>query len=107
MHETSIFRSWAGSLAKILSRTLHCALLTRIQVASTWTDAFDTLLDAYEQIGEHIPLLKQYEAVFQNSSYMQKVLNLIYDDIMEFHQHAVRFFADKGSEIPNHCLWLY
>ena len=68
------------------------------QVASTWTDAFDTLLDAYEQIGEHIPLLQQYQSLFESSPRMQNVLSLMYSDITEFHQRAIRFFADKGKQ---------
>ncbi|KAL9110913.1 MAG: hypothetical protein Q9227_004528 [Pyrenula ochraceoflavens] len=43
-----------------------------LQTASTWTDSFDILLDAYEQIGEEIPLLEQYASTFRNHPDMTK-----------------------------------
>ena len=72
-------------------------------MASAWADAFDELLDAYEQIGEHIPLLQQYQVLFEASPHMQRVLNLIFEDIMEFHAAAIRFFAKKGEVAQIYC----
>ncbi|KAF2474163.1 C2H2 domain-containing protein [Lindgomyces ingoldianus] len=63
--------------------------------ASTLADSFDTLLDAYEQIGECLPLLSEYESLFRQNPYMLQALELIYMDILEFHQHALRFFTGK------------
>lgn len=65
-------------------------------MASTWSDSFDILLDAYEQIGKEIPLLEQYKAVFENDPHMVKVLGFIYKDILEFHKRAIRFFSGRG-----------
>lgn len=67
------------------------------QVANTWAEAFDDLLDAYEQIGEHMPLLQQYQSLFHASPHMQKVLCMMFDDIVDFHTEAVRFFAKNGE----------
>jgi hypothetical protein len=67
------------------------------QIANTWADAFDALLDAYEQIGEHMPILKDYHGVFQGNPDMQRVLGMMFDDIVAFHTEAVRFFS-KNSE---------
>ena len=53
------------------------------------------LLDAYEQIGEHLPLLQEYEALFHHSPHMVQSLELMYMDILEFHQDAMRFFSGK------------
>lgn len=53
-----------------------------LQVASTWAESFDTILDAYQQIGEQIPLLQQYQALFDHSPHMQRVLEMIYTDIL-------------------------
>lgn len=36
-----------------------------LQVASTWSESFDILLDAYERIGKEIPLLEQYKSVLE------------------------------------------
>lgn len=62
------------------------------QVASAYTEAFDSLLDAYQQIGESLPLLSQYQAFFQRNPNMCKVLTLIYNDILEFHKKALKYF---------------
>lgn len=67
------------------------------QVASNWADSFDILLDAYEQIGEQIPLLQQLQSLFEQSPHMRKVLELIYSDILEFHKRAIRFFSHRGE----------
>lgn len=66
------------------------------QTSSAWVESFDKLLDAYEQIGETIPLLIQYEALFKNNPYMPRVLELIYYDILEFHRRALKFFKQRG-----------
>jgi hypothetical protein len=70
-----------------------------LQVASTYTEAFDTLLDAYEEIGQHIPLLQQSAHLFHDNVDMQRVLAFMYEDILEFHQHAVRFFSDSSEYV--------
>ncbi len=62
------------------------------KVASTWARAFDTLLDAYQQLAENIPLLEQYHALFRTTPRMASVLTIIYEDILEFHQTALRVF---------------
>jgi len=48
-------------------------------------------------MGEHLPLLTQYEALFGSSSEMCRVLALIYADILSFHKRAVRLVAGKGD----------
>ena len=73
-------------------------------MASTWSDSFDILLDAYEQIGNEIPLLEQYKSVFENDPHMVKVLGFIYKDILDFHKRAIRFFQGRGrSSWPLYC----
>ncbi|KAF1946974.1 C2H2 domain-containing protein [Clathrospora elynae] len=63
--------------------------------ASTFADSFETLLDAYEQIGEQLPLLSEYESMFHSSPHMINALALMYIDILDFHQQAMKFFAGK------------
>ena len=65
------------------------------QTASAHLDAWDKLLDAYDQIGESLPLLSEYEAIFQDSPHMLHALELMYVDILNFHQQALRFFNGK------------
>jgi len=54
------------------------------------------LLDAYSQMGEHMPLLEKYKEVFGDNEHMMRVLALLYTDILEFHKRAIRFFSGKG-----------
>ena len=83
----------------VLSPLCGIALIASyVQIASTWTDALEILLDAYEQIGEQIPLLQQFHALFKENEHMQRVLALMYSDIIDFHQRAVRMFSD-----PSRC----
>ena len=70
------------------------------KVASSWADAFDTLLDAYQQLAENIPLLEQYHSLFQANPRMASVLAIIYEDILEFHQTALRVFKRQSKTIP-------
>ncbi|KAF1829385.1 C2H2 domain-containing protein [Decorospora gaudefroyi] len=63
--------------------------------ASTFTDSFEILLDAYERIGEQLPLLSEYDSLFHTSPHMIGALELIYIDILEFHQQAMKFFSGR------------
>ena len=70
------------------------------QIASAYAEAFDALLDdAYQQIGESLPLLSQYQALFQRNPSMRKVLALIYNDILEFHKKALKDFRQRSKLI--------
>ncbi len=71
-------------------------ILTSTQVANTFAESFDTLLDAYEQLGENIPLFIQYKQLFHSDSRMNSILALIYEDILEFHQAALRVFQKSS-----------
>jgi len=66
-----------------------------IQTASTLTNTFELILDAYSQIGEHMPLLEQYKSLFGTNSSMTRVLVFIYSDILKFHKKAVRMLRGK------------
>jgi hypothetical protein len=67
-----------------------------MQVASAYAEAFDALLDAYQQIGESIPLLSQYQTLFARNPHMRKVLEMIYADILEFHKKALKYFQQRS-----------
>lgn len=66
-----------------------------LQVASTFTEAFDELLGTYNDISESLPMLAQYESLFQEKGYMGKVLELIYVDILKFHLQAYKYFKQR------------
>lgn len=65
------------------------------QIASNFIEAFDSLLDTYQQVGEQIPLLESYKDLFSNHPHMRSLLVMIYQDIMSFHLTAFRFFRQK------------
>ncbi|CZR51266.1 uncharacterized protein PAC_01141 [Phialocephala subalpina] len=67
-----------------------------VWVAKTCTDSLDSLLNTYEQICETIPQLLQYDKLFKQNPAMQRVLGLIYKDILEFHRRALVVFKRRS-----------
>ncbi|KAJ4407348.1 hypothetical protein N0V91_003932 [Didymella pomorum] len=65
--------------------------------ASAYIDQFETLLDAYEKIGEQIPLLEQYKRLFSKDDQLKGALENMYVDILDFHESALQFFRDKAD----------
>lgn len=63
-----------------------------LQIASTWVESLDILLNAYEEISENIPQLLAYQQLFEKNPHMRRVLELMYGDILEFHRHALKIF---------------
>lgn len=69
-----------------------------LQTACHFSEAFDALMAAYQLIGEHLPLLAQYETQFRNKTHqsqMEKVLSLMFKDILDFHWKAMRYFKQR------------
>ncbi|KAI5820878.1 hypothetical protein BZA77DRAFT_300146 [Pyronema omphalodes] len=75
-----------------------------LQAAGNVLNAFDTILDAYETLGDTIPLLLQYQSLFCQPL-MQKVLGVIFEDILEFHREAVKIFKRQGISILFASMW--
>ncbi|KAF8247263.1 hypothetical protein K440DRAFT_601451 [Wilcoxina mikolae CBS 423.85] len=71
-------------------------------VAFVWV--FDTVLDAYESLGERIPLLEQYQSLFRQPL-MRKVLVLIFEDVLEFHREALKIFKRRAWTVVFTALW--
>lgn len=65
-------------------------------IAKNYADAFNALLEAYLEIGENIPQLSQYQQLFETNPYMQLALASIYEDILEFHKEALRYFRQRS-----------
>jgi hypothetical protein len=78
------------------SKPTSSGVLTFVKVACTFHEAFDALLDSYQRIGEHIPLLAQYEGYFRNHPQMTRVLRLMYEDILKFHFKAMKYFKKRS-----------
>ena len=66
-------------------------------MANTWVSSLDTILDAYEEIGEKIPSFLQYQGLFERNLGMRAALDLYYCDILEFHYHALQFLSRPGE----------
>lgn len=64
-----------------------------LQEASTFTDSLDTLLDAYDDIGQRLPSLETYVELFQNDPGLGECLRQMYHDVLEFHFNALSFFS--------------
>jgi len=76
-----------------------------LQAACTFSEAFDSLMDAYQRIGEQIPLLTQYENIFRSQPKMTQVLQLFYHDILDFHWKAMRYFKQRSEFSSNHMAY--
>ncbi|KAK7917257.1 hypothetical protein PG985_010865 [Apiospora marii] len=63
--------------------------------ASTWAESLDTLLDAYEQISDHLPILQKYEDLFRTQPEMQAAVEMIWADVLRFHSQALRIFKQR------------
>ena len=65
--------------------------------ARHWTDSYDTLLDAYKDIGECLPQLEGFGHIFSSDLQMQCYLAWIYADILKFHRAAHRWFQGPST----------
>jgi len=43
-----------------------------------------------------MPLLEQYQQLFDNNKYMQTALASIFEDVLDFHLEAVKLFKQKS-----------
>jgi hypothetical protein len=68
-----------------------------LMVAKNYTDAFNALLDAYLEIGQNMPQFSQYQTLFQDNVHMQLALAHIFEDILEFHKEALRYFRQRSE----------
>jgi hypothetical protein len=68
----------------------------RIKAAGNATDVFDIILDAYESLGESMPLLARHHKILDQAP-MTKVLGQIFQDISEFHREAMKLFKRLGK----------
>ncbi|KAF2102281.1 hypothetical protein NA57DRAFT_35425 [Rhizodiscina lignyota] len=82
-----------GKVVEVFANSsIFVAFVWAKKVASSHVEAFTELLDAYEQIGENLPLLSQYQDLFKTNSHMVAVLPLMYEDILKFHKDALHYF---------------
>ncbi len=78
-----------------------------MEVASSWADCFDIILEAYQRLAENLPLFTEYQSLFGHNSRMASVLALIYEDILEFHQVALRVLKRPSKDPKLSFKYLY
>ncbi|KAF8417488.1 hypothetical protein EV426DRAFT_540278, partial [Tirmania nivea] len=92
-----------GQVIEVFLNTTN--LLAFIWTAANYTEAMEHILDTYEDLGECLPQFKQYEALFWNHSHMHRVLEYVYEDILDFHRTALKFFRQGAWLKFFHCTW--
>lgn len=68
------------------------SLIDVIKVACNFSEALNSLIKAYMEIGELLPQLQAYQQHCISNAYMRMVLALMYKDILEFHAVALKYF---------------
>jgi hypothetical protein len=58
------------------------------------------LLNGYSEISQCIPLLAGYQKIVQKNEIFQTTVVAIFEDILEFHIEAVRYFKQKSKSAP-------
>lgn len=59
--------------------------------------AFEKLLAAYSQIAAMLPQFDRLGTALQDNPDFQQVLAIVCSDILEFHQHAYKFFMRNSK----------
>lgn len=76
-----------------------------LQLAAGYTPVFDTMVDAYNKIYEAMPQFAKLHETFGNDESFQVVLSLVYQDMLEFHRRAYKFFRRRAWHIFFDSLW--
>ncbi|PGH01881.1 hypothetical protein AJ80_08953 [Polytolypa hystricis UAMH7299] len=61
-----------------------------LRVTSTYDEAFNSVLDAYQEIGEDIPRLQGFQSLSASNPHFRDVLVMIYKDVLWFHRETIR-----------------
>lgn len=61
------------------------------QITVDSLSAFEKLIDAYGKIGDMLPRLDRLSNALLGDQNFQKVLALVFSDIVEFHRRAYKF----------------
>ena len=69
------------------------------QIGQGHISALEKLVDAYAMIGEAMPRFDKLSAAFKDDREVQQVMSLFYEDILEFHRRAYKFFRQRGKKL--------
>ncbi|KAF8538870.1 hypothetical protein BDD12DRAFT_926090 [Trichophaea hybrida] len=76
-----------------------------LQIASSYIEIYDQLLEVFSRIGRCLPQFQLIENMFRENDQVNNVLSLFYKEIIEFHMEAVRFFRISGLRAFFSFLW--
>lgn len=60
------------------------------------------IMDTYQTLGECLPQFRQYESLFRDNPDIARVLEYVYEDILDFHRKALKIFRHRGTPEKNH-----
>ena len=69
---------------------------SELKIASSYSDAFDLLLNAYKDIGDNLPQFGKYAQLFGDKLCVRKALVEVFEGILRFHRRAMGFFRRSG-----------
>ncbi|KAL3477934.1 hypothetical protein BJX99DRAFT_225121 [Aspergillus californicus] len=76
-----------------------------LKIARGQVDFLDTLLSAYEKIGDELPVLGDCGDLFRDTIGLQRVLANLFEDIMEFHENALKLYSGRALKAVFRPLW--
>ena len=69
------------------------------QIAQSHISALESLINAYAMIGEAIPGFDKLSSAFKDDPEFLQVMGHFYEDILEFHRRAYKFFRRRGKPL--------
>ena len=76
------------------------------QITVDSLSAFEKLIDAYGKIGDMLPRLDRLSNALVGDQNFQKVLALVFSDIVEFHRRAYKFVRRKCKTATDVMIYL-
>ncbi|KAI9665474.1 MAG: hypothetical protein M1831_001616 [Alyxoria varia] len=76
-----------------------------LQATRNHVDLFNALLESYDEIGEYLPLLKNYQRLLQNDTQLRATIKSVYEDILKFHYLATKRFAQGKRKKLIQAIW--
>jgi len=68
-----------------------------VKTAQSHISALEKLIDAYAMIGEAMPRFERLSTAFKNDPELLQTMGLFYDDVLDFHGRAYKFFRQRGA----------
>ncbi|KAH8911516.1 hypothetical protein BR93DRAFT_975495 [Coniochaeta sp. PMI_546] len=76
-----------------------------LQKAKELPAALDSILDSYLKFGRRVPLLGIYKSLLRDHDAMRKCLAYMYEDLLSFHVHILKLFAEKNWKRTFSIYW--